>query len=96
MYTAEYSGGTAEGSQTIMRQESDLRVLLYFLCVRIVSLAIVCVFAENMALWIYLLSPYSAVISVPQIVLMMKILGCTLLIIFAGIVALVFLENSSE
>ena len=79
-----------------MTHWNEFKMLLHFLCVRIVVLAIICVFAENMAMWLYLLSPYSVIISPPQIILMLKILGWTLLIAFAGVVALAFLESKED
>jgi hypothetical protein len=57
---------------------------------------LVCVFAENIAVWLYLISPFGTVISVSQLLLVMKVLSVTILLAFAGVVALAFLEPKDD
>lgn len=75
-----------------MSTQSDFRALVCALCVRIVALALVCVFAENVAIWLYLLSPYSVIIRPDQFVLWGIVLCVTIVIALAGVVILAFLD----
>ncbi len=77
-------------------QKSDFRTLLYAVCSRFVVLMLICVFAENLAIFLYLLSPYSRVISVSQFIFFSKILCVTFLLAFAGFVALKYLQPSED
>ncbi|TSC61552.1 MAG: hypothetical protein G01um101448_1133 [Parcubacteria group bacterium Gr01-1014_48] len=76
-----------------MQERSDFRTLLFALCMRFVAIMLVCVFAENIAIWTYLLSPFGTVISIPQFLFAVKILSATVFLAFAGVVVLAFLEQ---